>query len=58
MEVLTGEALSFLLEFIDKSGERLFVNKCKLSLSFALLYSVDLLINQLKTKFNNLSFTE
>ena len=31
-----------------------FVCKCKLSLSLALLSLVDLLINKLKTKFNNL----
>ena len=30
------------------------VYKCKLSLSLELLYLVDLLINKLKTKFNNL----
>ena len=31
-----------------------FAYKCKLSLSLALLYLVDLFINKLKTKFNNL----
>ena len=44
----------FLLEFIDKTGEKVFVYKCQLSLSLALLYFVDLFINKLKTKFNNL----
>ena len=29
-------------------------NNCKLSLSLAILYLVDLFINKLKTKFNNL----
>ena len=57
LEVLTGKALSFLLEFTDKTGEKLFVYKCKLSLSLALLYLVDLFINKLKTKFNR-PFTE
>ena len=55
LEVLTGKALSFCPEFIDKSGEKVFfIYKCKLSLSLALLYFVDLFINKLKTKFNNL----
>ena len=54
LEVLTGKALSFLFEFIDKTGEKFFVYKYKLSLSLALLYLVDLFINKLKTKFNNL----
>ena len=35
LEVLPGRALSFLLEFIDKIGEKVFVYKCKLSLSLA-----------------------
>ena len=47
LEVLTGKALSFLLKFIDKTGEKFFVYKCKLSLSLALLYLVDLFINKL-----------
>ena len=51
LEVSTRKALSFLLEFIDKTGEKGF---CKLSLSLAILYLVDLFINKLKTKFNNL----
>ena len=33
-----------------------FVYKCKLSLSLALFYLVDLFINELKTKFNNLFY--
>ena len=33
-----------------------FVYKCKLSISLALLYLVDLFINKLKTKFNNLFY--
>ena len=38
------KTLSFLLEFIDKTSEKVFVYKCKLSLSLALLYLVDLFI--------------
>ena len=53
-EVLTGKALSFWLEFIDKTGEKFFVYKCKLSFKSALLYLHDLFINKLKTKCNNL----
>ena len=34
--------------------KKFFVYKCKLSLSLALLYLVDLFINKLKIKFNNL----
>ena len=48
LEVLTGKALYFLLEFIDKTEKEFFVYKCKLSLSLALLYLVDLFINKLK----------
>ena len=51
LEVLTRKALSFLFEFIDKTGEKGF---CKLSLSLAILYLVDFFIKKLKTKFNNL----
>ena len=36
--------------------KKFFVYKCKLSLSLALLYLVDLFINKLKTKFNNIFF--
>ena len=56
LEVLTGKALSFLLEFIDKTGEKFFVYRCKLRLSLAILYLVDLFINKLKTKFNDLFY--
>ena len=52
LEILTSEALSFWLEFIDKTGEKVFLFLCKLSSSLALLYLVDLFINKLKTKFN------
>ena len=50
LEVLTGKALSFLLEFIYETCEKFFC------LSLALLYLVDLFISQLKTKFNNLFY--
>ena len=40
-----------------KPVKKFFVYKFKLSLSIALLYLVDLFINKVKTKFNNL-FTE
>ena len=50
LEVLTGKALSFLLEFIDETGEKVFC------LSLALLYLVDLFKYKLKTKFNNLFY--
>ena len=48
LEVLTGKALSFLLEFIDETGEKV--------LCLALLDLVDLFINKLKTKFNDLFY--
>ena len=35
LEVLTGKALSFWHEFIDKTGEKVFVYTFKLSLSLA-----------------------
>ena len=38
------KTLSLLLEFIDKTSEKVFVYKCKLSLGLALLYLVDLFI--------------
>ena len=53
LEVLTGKALSFWFELSIKPVKRFFVYKCKLSLSLALLYSVDLFIYKHKTKFNN-----
>ena len=57
LEVLTGKALSFLLEFIDKSGEKVFCLQMQIKLiSLALLYLVDLFITKLKTKFNNLFY--
>ena len=37
-----------------KPVKKIFVYKRKLSLSLRLLYLVDLFINKLKTKFNNL----
>ena len=37
-----------------KPVKKFFVYKCKLSLSLALLYLLDLFIKKLKTKFNNL----
>ena len=55
LEVLTGKALSFGLEFIDKTGKKVFCLQMLIrSLSLALLYLVDLFINKLETKFNNL----
>ena len=39
-----------------KPVKKFFVYKCKLSLSLALLCLVDLFINKLKTKFNNLFY--
>ena len=39
-----------------KPVKKFFVYKCKLSLSLALPYLVDLFINKLKTKFNNLFY--
>ena len=54
LEVLTGKAFCvFDLNFFLK---KFFVYKCKLSLSLALLYLVDLFINKLKTKFNNIFY--
>ena len=52
LEVLTGKALSFLLEFMDETGKNaLFTNA-----SLALLYLDGLFINKpiFKTTFNNL----
>ena len=54
LEVLTGKTLSFRLEFIDKTGEKAFCLQTQINLSLALLYLVDLFINNLKTKFYNL----
>ena len=44
----------FDLNLSTKPAKKFFVYKCKLSLSLALLYLVDLFINKLKTKFSNL----
>ena len=57
LEVLTSKPLSFLLEFIDKTGEKVFClqMQIKLQKSFDTLL-VDLFINKLKTKFNNLFY--
>ena len=49
-----GKAFLFDLNLSIKPVKKFFVYKCKLSLSLALLYLVDLFINKLKTKFNNL----
>ena len=55
LEVLTGKAFCvFDLNLSIKPVKKFFVYKCKLSLSLALLYLVDLFINKLKTKLNNL----
>ena len=56
LEILKGKALSFDLDLSIKPVKKFFVYKCKLSLSLALLYLVDLFINKLKTKFNNLFY--
>ena len=39
-----------------KPVKKFFVYKCKLSLSLALVYVVDLFINKLNTEFNNLFY--
>ena len=44
----------FDLNLSIKAVKNFLVYKCKLNLSLALLYLVDLFINKLKTKFNNL----
>ena len=54
VDILTGKTLSVLLEFINKTNEKVLCYKYKLSLSLALLYLVDLFINKLKAKLNNL----
>ena len=57
LEVLTGKAFRlFDLNLSIKPVKKFFVYKCKLSLSLALLYLVDLFINKLKTKFNNIFY--
>ena len=47
LEVLTGQALSVWLEFIDETVKKFFVFKCKLSLSLASLYLAYMFINKL-----------
>ena len=54
LEVLTGKALSFWHEFIDKTGEKVFCLQMQIKFKSCLLYLVELFINKLKTKFNNL----
>ena len=54
LEVLTVKLCLFYLNLSIKPVKKFFVYKCKLSLSLALLYLLDLFINKLKTKFNNL----
>ena len=57
LEVLTGKAFClFDLNLSIKQVKKFFVYKCKLSLSLAVLNLVDLFINKLKTKFNNLFY--
>ena len=46
----------FDLNLLIKPVKKFFVYKCKLRLSLALPYLVDLFINKLKTKFNNLFY--
>ena len=56
-EVLTGKAFClFDLNLSIKPMKKLFVYKCKLSLSLALLFLVDLYINKCKNKLNNLFY--
>ena len=55
LEVLTGKAFClFDLNLSITPVKKFFVYKCKSSLT--LLYLVDLFINKLKTKFNNLLY--
>ena len=57
LEVLTGKAFClFDLNLSIKPVKKFFVYKCKLSLSLALLFLVDLFINKFKTKLNNLFY--
>ena len=56
LEVLTGKVCLFDLNLSIKPVKKFFVYKCKLRLSLALLYLVDLFINKLKTKFDNLFY--
>ena len=53
LEVLTGKALSFWLEFIDKTGEKVFCLQMQIKLkSCVTLFSSQLVINKPKAKFN------
>ena len=55
LEVLTGKALSFWLEFIDKTGENVFCLQMQIKLkSGVTLFSWQLVTNKLKAKFNYL----
>ena len=56
LEALTVKLCLFDSNLSIKPVKKFFVYKCKLSLSLALLYLVDLFINKLKTKFNNLFY--
>ena len=57
LEVLTGKAFClFDLNLSIKPMKKFFVYKCKLSLSLALLFLVDLYIYKFKTKLNNLFY--
>ena len=53
LDVLTGKALSFLLEFIDETGEKVFCLQMQIKLIKSFVTSF---INKLKTKFKNLFF--
>ena len=53
----TGKALSFWLEFIDKTGKKVFCLQMQIKLKCCVtLFSWLVLINKLKTKFNNLFY--
>ena len=60
LEVLTGKVLSFGLEFIHETGEKVFCSQMQIELKscitlfITLLYLVDLSLNKLKSKFNNI----
>ena len=57
LEVLTGNLCLFDLNLSMKPVKNVFVYKCKLSSSLALLYVAELFINKLKTKFNSFFFS-
>ena len=54
LDVLTGKALSFLLEFIDETGDKVFCLQMQIKLIKSCVTSF---INKLKTKFKNLFFS-